>query len=153
MANTYTQLYVHLVFATKERCPVLTDDRQNEIYAYITALVRDNDSYLFAIGGTDDHLHLLISLHPSHSVSDMARIVKANSSRIINKKEWLKRRFSWQEGYGAFTCSQSNLDQVIHYIKHQKEHHSKQTFLDEYKDLLFKYQIEYNHDYIFTPVE
>ncbi len=153
MANTYSQIYVHLVFATKERCPVLTDERQNEVYAYITELVKDYNSYLFAIGGMDDHLHLLISLHPAHSVSEVVRIIKANSSRIINKKEWLKRRFSWQEGYGAFSVSQSSLDKVIHYIKNQKEHHSKQPFVDEYIDLLSKYRIEYNHEFIFAHVD
>lgn len=149
MANTYTQLYIHYVFATEQRLRLLTDERQTEIYAYSAGLVKELQCFFQCIGGTDDHIHLLIGLHPTVSVTDFARKYKANISRFINAKGWAKGKFAWQEGYGAFSVSQSGLQQVRDYISKQREHHHNTAFKAEYEALLSAYQIDFDRNYAF----
>ncbi|MDY0128463.1 MAG: IS200/IS605 family transposase [Candidatus Cloacimonadaceae bacterium] len=149
MPNTYTQIYIHYVFATGERYRLLTEERQKELYAYSAGIIKELGCFLQCIGGMEDHIHLLVGLHPTLSVSEFAQKVKANTSRFINQKDWAIGKFKWQEGFGAFSVSQSGLGMVRNYIKNQKEHHQGQSFANEYETLLVKHQIDYNTKYLF----
>ena len=154
MPNTYTQIYIHYVFATDTRLRLIRGDMQEELYRYAAGLMRDLDCFVQCIGGMEDHLHLLVGLHPTLSVSDFAQKFKANTARFINEKGWGRGKFGWQSGYGAFSVSQSGLAQVRDYINNQEEHHKKQSFGSEYEALLTRYRIEFDRNYTFhDPVE
>lgn len=149
MANTYTQLYVHVVFAVKGRNNLISPSWKEDLYKYITGIVSNKKQKLMAINGMPDHLHLLISLKPDCALSDLVRDIKANSSKWINDNQFVSVNFEWQNGFGAFSVSQSAVDNVIKYIFHQEEHHKKKTFRAEYVEFLNAYQIEFNEKYIF----
>jgi len=149
MANTYTQIYIHIVFAVEGRQNLISPEHNDELQKYITGIVTAQNQKLIAINNMPDHLHLLVGLRPDSSLSDLVRDIKANSSRFINEKHWVNGRFSWQEGFGAFSHSRSQLDDVIRYIQDQQKHHTKQTFRDEYVALLEKFGVEYDNRYIF----
>lgn len=151
MPNTFTQIYIHYVFATKHRMRFLNVGIQKELYAYTAGITKSLNCFMQCIGGMDDHVHLLIGLHPTLSVSDFAQKIKSNSSRFINQKGWALGKFEWQEGFGAFSISQSGLGKVREYIQNQAKHHQRQSFLDEYEELLTKYQINYDLLYLFQP--
>lgn len=149
MPNTYTQLYIHFVFAVKYRKAVIQEKWEQRLQKYITGLVQNNGHKLLAINNMPDHLHLFVGLNPKQSISELMRLVKGDSSEFINKESLTERKFYWQEGYGAFTNSRSQIDGVVKYILNQKEHHAKKTFRDEYIDILSDYAIEYEEKYIF----
>lgn len=149
MANTYTQLYVHLVFAVKGRLNLIAENHREELEKYICGIISNKKSKPLAIYCNPDHTHILIGLHPSVSISDVARDIKANSSRFINEKKWIKGKFNWQEGFGAFTYSKSQIDNVVRYILNQPNHHKKTTFREEYIEFLTKFGIEYDEKYLF----
>jgi putative transposase len=149
MANTYTQIYVQLVFAVEGRQNLIKPDYNDELQKYITGIVSAQKQKLIAINNLPDHLHLLVGLRPDSSLSDLVRDIKANSSKFINEKRWIIGRFSWQEGFGAFSYSRSQLGAVIRYIENQQKHHAKQSFQNEYVELLKKFEIEYDPRYIF----
>ena len=149
MANTYTQIYVHYVFATQKRLRLIHDNAQNELYNYSAGLTKELKCFLQCIGGMEDHIHLLVGLHPTLSVSDFAQRFKANTSRFINEKGWVIGKFNWQNGFGAFSVSQSGLEQVRDYIAKQKEHHCKMRFKDEFEALLGKYMVKYDEKFTF----
>ncbi len=132
MANTYTQLYIHCVFAVKYRHAIIDPGWEERLHMYITGIVQNNGHKLIAINSAKDHLHLFIGLNPKQSFSDMMRLVKGDSSEFVNKQGFTKRKFNWQEGYGAFSNSRSQIDSVVNYIRNQKEHRSRKTFIDEY---------------------
>jgi len=152
MADTYTQIYIHYVFATKTRIRIINSDIQEELYNYVAGLTRELGCFLQCIGGMEDHMHLLIGLHPTMSVSTFAQKMKANTSRFINDQGWAWGKFSWQEGYGAFSVSQSGLGQVREYLSHQKEHHQSSSFIHEYESLLAKYHVDYEKKYLFEEL-
>jgi putative transposase len=152
MANTFTQIYIHLVFATKERCPMLIDQNQKQIYAYLVAKAKENECYVKAIGGMNDHIHMLITLNPKHSVSEIVKVLKGSSSHYINEMKVSPRHFEWQTGYGAFSVSQSSVSKVASYIRTQEEHHKKVSFTDEFLALLKKYEIKFDSKYLFEQV-
>jgi putative transposase len=154
MANTYTQLYIHYVFATHRRLRLIHGNALNELYDYSAGLIRDLNCFLQCIGGMDDHIHLLVGLNPTLSVSDFAQRFKANTSRFINERGWVIGKFNWQNGFGAFSVSQSGLEQVRDYIAKQKEHHVNMRFMAEYETLLGKYRVIYDEKYLFEePVD
>ncbi|MDZ4181914.1 MAG: IS200/IS605 family transposase [Candidatus Cloacimonadaceae bacterium] len=153
MPNTYTQLYIHYVFATEIRLRTLTEERQHELYTYAAGVVKELKCFLQCIGGMEDHIHLLIGLHPSLSASEFAQKIKATTSRFINEKGWVHGKFKWQEGYGAFSVSQSGLERVREYIKHQKEHHQRYTFSGEFEALLARHRVSYDNKYVFHEPE
>jgi REP element-mobilizing transposase RayT len=153
MANTYTQIYVHTVFAVEGRQSLIRPEHSDELQKYITGIVSAQKHKLIAINNMPDHIHLLIGLRPDAALSDLVRDIKANSSRFIKEKRWMKGRFSWQEGFGAFSYSRSQLGSVIRYIENQQKHHATKSFRDEYTGLLEKFGIEYDHRYIFKTVE
>lgn len=150
MANTYTQIYIHIVFAVKGRQNLISKIWKEELYKYITGIVTHKEQKLIAINGMPDHIHILIGLKPTQMLSDLVRDIKANSSRFINEKQWIPGKFEWQTGFGAFSCGHSQLDIVIRYIQNQEIHHNTKTFKEEYITLLKSADIDYNEQYIFT---
>lgn len=153
MPNTYTQLYIHLVFAVKGRASLISKQWKEELYKYICGIVNQKKQKIYAINGMPDHIHILISMKPDVSPSDIVREIKANSSKWINEKGFVKGKFQWQEGFGAFSCSQSHTDATIKYIEKQEIHHSKKSFKEEYLDILQKYNVEDEEKYIFEEIE
>ncbi|MCU0328804.1 MAG: IS200/IS605 family transposase [Chitinophagales bacterium] len=149
MANTYTKIYIHIVFSVKGRQNLIQKTWKEELYKYICGIVNRNEQKVYAIGGMADHIHILVSIKPNVSISDLVRDIKANSSKWINDKGYIVGKFLWQEGFGAFSYAQSQLDTVIAYIDNQEIHHQKKTFKDEYIDLLQKFNIEYDEKYLF----
>jgi putative transposase len=149
MSNTYTQLYIHCVFAVKYRLAIIEPAWEERLHKYITGTVQNNGHKLIAINSAKDHLHLFIGFTPKKSISDIMRLVKGDSSEFINKQLFTTRKFNWQEGYGAFSNSRSQINSVVHYIRNQKEHHNKKTFREEYRKMLEDYEIEYDEKYIF----
>jgi len=136
MANTYTQLYFHIVFAVKGRTNLINKDWQDDLYKYITGIVSNKEQKMMFINGMPDHVHLLIGTKPNCNLSDLLRDIKCNSSKWINKKQFIKGKFDWQTGFGAFTVSQSQLNKVINYIEHQEDHHRNKSFKEGYIDCL-----------------
>ncbi len=149
MANTYTQLNVHGVFSVLNRENFLLDKFRPELFKYISGILKNSKQFPLAVNGYRDHVHIFFELHPTTSVSEIMQSVKANSSKWINENKFLSGKFRWQSGYGAFTYSRSQRDNVISYIVNQEQHHAKQSFKDEYLDLLRKFEIDYNDAYLF----
>jgi putative transposase len=152
MPNTYTQLYIHCVFAVKYRMAMIQPEWEDRLQMYITGIVQNNGHKLLAINSMPDHLHLFVGLNPKQSISDMMMLVKGDSSEMINKERLTKRKFQWQDGYGAFSNSRSQIDGVVKYILNQKQHHSKKTFREEYIEMLKDYAVEYDERYIFQDL-
>jgi len=153
MANTYSQIYIQVVFAVEGRHSLIVPEHNDELQKYITGIVSARRHKLIAINNMPDHLHLLVGLRPDAALSELVRDIKANSSRLINGKRWVKGRFSWQEGFGAFSYSRSHLGAVIRYIENQQKHHARKSFLDEYTALLDGFEVEYDQRYIFKPID
>jgi len=153
MANTYTQINIHAVFSVQERYNFLNENFRENLFKYISGILRNNKQFPLAVNGFTDHVHIFFELHPTTAVSDILRIVKTNSSKWINENNFVKGHFNWQEGYGAFSYSHSQRDNVIKYIINQKKHHSKRGFKDEYLELLRKFEIEFDGHYVFDFYE
>lgn len=149
MANTYTQLYFHIVFAVKGRNNLIATKWKIELYKYITGIVSNKNQKLMIINGMPNHVHLLIGTKPTCNLSDLVRNIKANSSKWINEKRFLNGKFEWQTGFGAFTVSQSQLSKITNYIKNQEEHHKVKTFKEEYIGFLKANDIDYKNEYVF----
>jgi len=149
MANTFTKLYIHIVFSVKNRHHLIPDAHREELHKYITGIIQNKKHKLIAINSVKDHIHILIGLNPDSALSDLVRDIKSNSSIFINRQGWLKTKFYWQEGYSAFSYGQSQIDHVIKYIENQREHHRKKTFHEEYLEFLKKFQIPYDERFIF----
>ena len=153
MANTYSQIYIHIVFAVKGRQNLIRVEIREELHKYITGIVTNRDQKLLSIFCMPDHSHLLIGLKPSISISDLVRDIKAGSSKFINDKKLIKGKFSWQEGFGVFSYSRSQIDNVIKYIQNQEKHHNKKSFKEEYIELLERFAIEYDEKYLFEWID
>ncbi len=153
MANTFYQIYIHTVFAVKGRQSLIANAWKDEAHKYICGIVNNHHQKVYAINGIPNHIHLLLSINPDCRLSDLMREVKANSSKWINKRKFVKGKFQWQEGFGAFSCSQSQLNNTIAYIDNQEIHHSKKSFKEEYIELLQKFNIEYDEKYVFEWIE
>jgi putative transposase len=149
MANTYTQIYIHVVFAVKRRENLIDKKWKDELYKYICGIVNGNKQKVYAINGVSDHIHILLSIRPDVSLSELMRDIKGCSSKWINEKKFMKEKFQWQEGYGAFSYSHSQLNTIIKYIENQEAHHAKKTFKDEYYEFLEAYKIEHYEKYVF----
>ena len=152
MANTYTQIHIQFVFAVKYRNGLIHSSFKQELYQYISGIIKANNHKLLAINGMPDHLHILVGMRPSQSVSDLMQDIKANSSKWINEKKFLKVKFEWQEGYGAFSYSKSHVQNVIHYIQNQEEKHKVKSFNEEYLDFLNAFEIDYDERYVFKDL-
>lgn len=153
MSGTFSQIYIHIVFAVKGRDSLIAAAWEEELYKYISGIVKNKEQKMLCINGMPDHIHFLIGMKPNCCISDLVREIKKSSNEFINQKQLSKFRFRWQEGYGAFSYSHSSLDSVIAYIKNQKEHHKKRLFKDEYKALLTHFQIEHKDEYLFEWIE
>jgi REP element-mobilizing transposase RayT len=151
--STYSQIYIQIVFAVKGRESLISQSWEEELYKYISGIVKNKEQKLLAINGMPDHIHFLIGMKPSCCLSDLVREIKKSSNDFIKEKKLCQYKFQWQEGYGAFSYSHSNLDNVIGYIQNQKEHHNKKTFKDEYIDFLTKFEIEFKNEYLFQWIE
>ncbi|MEX2218357.1 MAG: IS200/IS605 family transposase [Phycisphaerales bacterium] len=148
MPGTFTKLVYHLTFSTKHRLPHIAPDIRPRLYDYLGGSICGERGTLYAIGGTADHVHLLIRWRPDMSLSDLMRNVKGGSSTWVHQTLGL-REFAWQEGYGAFTVSQSGIEDVKAYIARQEEHHRVKTFKEEYIEFLDRHEIEYDLKYVF----
>ena len=153
MPNTYSQIYIQIVFAVKGRENLISEKNREELHRYVTGIVQKREQKLLAIFCMPDHVHILIGLKPSMSISDLVRDIKAGSSNFINEQKWIKGKFNWQEGFGAFSYSRNDIDSVVKYILNQVDHHKKIAFKDEYLNYLKKFEIEYDEKYLFNWVE
>lgn len=153
MPGTFSQIYIQVVFAVKSRDSLIHSSWEEELYKYITGIVRNKEQKMLAINGMPDHIHFLIGMKPSCCLSDLVREVKKSSNDFIKEKKFSKHKFNWQEGYGAFSYSHSSLDNVIAYVVNQKEHHKKITFKEEYLEFLKKFEIEFKDEYLFEWIK
>lgn len=149
MANTYSQLNIHCVFAVKGRENSITKDFRDDLHRYMSGILKNDGAFPLAVNGWLDHVHVFFELPVTMSVSDQMRMLKATSSKWINDNQLVKGKFSWQEGYGAFSYSRSQRHSVIEYIIKQEEHHTNQTFREEYLGLLKKFEIPFDDKYVF----
>ena len=148
MANTYSQIHVQIVFAVKGRENLIKEEHREELQKYITGIINNKNQKTLAIYCMPDHTHILVGMKPNLSISDLVRDIKANSSSFVTDNKWVSK-FNWQEGFGAFSYSKSQLDLVVKYILNQAEHHKKRTFREEYLDFLQKFEIEYDEKFLF----
>ena len=149
MGNTYSQIYIQIVFAVKGRECFIKESFREELQKYMAGIISNKKQKLYAIYCMPDHTHILVSMKPDMPVSDLVRDIKANSSSFIKEKKFVNSLFSWQEGFGAFSYSKSQAKDVVDYFLNQPERHKKITFRGEYIDFLKKFEIEYNEKYLF----
>ncbi len=149
MANVYTQIYLQLVFSPMKHENVIPQKHKEELQKYTTGIIQNRKHKLLAINFMPDHIHILIGYNPSQPLPDLVRDIKAISSKFINEKKWMPGRFQWQEGYGTFSYSRSQIDDVISYINSQEEHHKRMSFKEEYLKLLDKFEVDYDPRYLF----
>jgi len=153
MANTFSQIYIQTVFAVSGRMSLITPKFKEDLYKHIAGIVRNQGQKLISINGMPDHVHILIGLKPSMALVDLVRDIKADSSTYINKNRWVRGKFTWQEGYGAFSYGHSQLDTIISYIQNQEKHHRRRSFKNEYLGLLRKFDIAFEDKYVFDFIE
>ncbi len=149
MANTYTELYIHLIWAVKHRDRLIHPSFQEESQKYITGIIQNKDNKLIAINLMPDHAHIFIGLDPVNAISNLVGVTKKSLSDYINEKKCLRGKFSWREGYGTFSYSHSQIDRVIKYINNQEQDHRKKTFKEEYLKILKAFYVQYNNEYLF----
>ena len=149
MAGTYSKIYIQIVFAVKGRQALISPRFKDEIYKYISGIITSKGHKAIIVNGVPDHIHLFIGLKPAVAISDLVRDIKNNSSRFINDRGLTPGRFSWQEGYGAFSYSPSHINNVYNYILNQEQHHKKKSFRDEYLKFLEEFGVEYKQEYLF----
>ena len=149
MANTYSQIYIQVVFAVRGRLAVISPTWEERLYQYITGIVQSNNQKMLAINGIPNHIHIFIGMQPNCCLSDLVREIKKRSNDFIWQNKLTKTRFYWQEGFGAFSYSYSQIDSVIKYVMNQKEHHNKKSFRNEYVEILKKFEIEFDEKYLF----
>ena len=152
MANTYSQIYLQYVFAVQGRDMLITPSWRDELYKYMSGCINNHKCKVMCIGGVEDHVHILVSMHPAVSPSVLMADVKRSSSLWINERHFVRGRFAWQEGFGVFSYSKSMVSNVARYIENQEIHHKKQTFMDEYVETLKKFGVDYDERYVFHPV-
>jgi putative transposase len=153
MPGTFSQLYIQIVFAVKGRENLIHTSWKEELHKYMAGIIKGKGQKPIIVNGMPDHIHVFVGLKPSMPVSDLVRDIKNNSSNFINDRKLVKGKFSWQEGYGAFSYSHSHIGKVYQYILNQEEHHKTKTFREEYTDFLIKFGIEYNEVYLFDWIE
>lgn len=153
MSDTYSQIFIQLIFAVKGRQSLVTEKIKEPLYKYISGIIENQKQKLYIIGGMPDHVHILVSMSPSVSISSLVREIKEHSTKYINSQNIIVGKFQWQEGFGAFSYSKSQLQNVVDYIKNQEAHHEVKNFKDEYLEILNKNEIQYKEEYLFDWVE
>jgi REP element-mobilizing transposase RayT len=149
MANTYSQITIHAVFAVKYRENFILNDWRDNLHQYISGIITNKGAKSLAVGGWKDHVHVLFGMPVTTCIADLMSIIKANSSKWINEQQFIKGKFQWQEGYGAFSYAKSQRDVVIKYIMTQEEHHKTRSFKDEYVKMLQDFDIVHEEKYLF----
>ncbi len=152
MANTSMQIHIQAVFTIQNRDSIINNKWKDELYKYITCIIQNNGHKVLAINGMPNHIHVLFRMRPARSLSDLLQDIKGVSSKWINEKRLVPGKFSWQEGYGAFSYCRKELPHIIDYINNQQEHHKNKSFMAEYLDLLNEFEIEFDEWYVFKPV-
>ena len=150
MADAFSQIHIHLVLVVQGRSNLILPHWEDELHKYIAGIIQRQGQKLLIINGVADHIHILIDMKPSCRLSDLVREIKKSSNEFINTRGFIKTRFAWQAGYGAFSYSHSALDTVIRYIKNQKEHHKKVSAEDEFKTILKKFEVDFKEEYLFN---
>ena len=153
MAGTFSQIYIQTVFAVKGREDLIDKTWKPELHSYMAGVIKAKGHKSIIINGMADHVHCFIGLKPVMAISDLVRDIKNNTSKFINNRRFVHGKFSWQDGYGAFSYGQSQIDKVYNYILNQEEHHTKKTFKQEYLELLQRFDIEYKPEYLFEWME
>ena len=153
MAGTYTQIYIQVVFSVKGRQNLLQKSWRDEVFKYVSGIIKGKNQKPIIVNGVSDHVHFFIGLRPPMSISDLVRDVKNNSSKFINENNFTKGKFYWQEGYGAFSYSHSQINQVYQYVLNQEEHHKQRTFREEYIEFLKEFEIEFDEKYLFDWIQ
>jgi putative transposase len=153
MSNTYSQIYIQIVFAVEGRQNLIAPQNREELHKYITGIVSGRGQKLLSAFAMPDHTHLLVGIRPSIAISDLVRDIKSGSSNFINEKRWVRGKFRWQEGFGAFSYSRSQIGDVSKYILDQEVHHSKGSFKDEYIGFLRKFEVDYDEKYLFEWID
>lgn len=153
MPNTFSQIYIQYIFAVNGRHSLLDKSWRLEVFKYMSGIITAKSQKPMIVNGVENHVHILVSLNPDVIISDLARDIKNNSSKFINEQGFLKNKFSWQEGYGAFSYSHSQRKNVYQYILNQEDYHQKISFKEEYLDLLKQFEIEYDEKYLFDWLE
>jgi putative transposase len=153
MPGTYSQIYIQMIFAVNGRENLIQKPWRTELHKYISGIITNKNQKAIIVGGVADHVHIFVGLRPAMTISDLVRDVKNNSTNFINKRGFVKGRFSWQESFGAFSYSHSHIDLVYNYILNQEEHHRRKTFREEYISFLKKFEIEYDERYLFEWIE
>lgn len=149
MANTYSRLYVHIIFAVKGRANLISEKWREDLYKYISGIITNKNQKLMIINGMPDHILILLGFNPDSVISDIVRDIKSNSSRWINDNRFVQGKFEWQNGFGAFSVGYSNIRMVADYIQNQQQHHRNKSFRDEFIKMLDKYHISYKPEYLF----
>lgn len=152
MANTYTQIHIHAVFAVRNRECLIKKEWKVELYKYMTAIIQNNNHKVLVINGVEDHVHILFGMRPTQALSELMQMIKGDSSKWINQNKLTTFKFSWQEGFGAFSYSKSHIGNVVKYINNQEQHHKKKSFHEEYLEMLKKYEVDFDPNYIFKPI-
>ncbi|MDI1324780.1 MAG: IS200/IS605 family transposase [Algoriphagus sp.] len=152
MPNTYTQIHIHLIFAVKFRKALIHSELKERLHQYLTGMIQNNDHKMLQINSMPDHIHMLIGLRPVQSLSSLVQNIKNESSKWINTNQLCDSRFQWQNGFGAFSYSKSQINNVIKYIQNQEQHHLKKTFLEEYVSFLEAFEIDWDEKYIFKEL-
>jgi REP element-mobilizing transposase RayT len=153
MANTYTQIHVQAILCVQNRASLIRQEWKEELYKYLTGILQNHDHKMLAINGMPDHVHLFFGFRPTQALSDLMRDIKEHSSKWIQERGFVRGKFSWQSGYGAFSYSKSQVPQVIQYIQNQEKHHEQKTFRQEYIELLEAFGVDYDEKYIFKPLD
>ena len=153
MANTYTQIHLHLVFTVQNRISLIKKEWQQDLYKYIITIIQKHGHKVLVIGGMPDHIHILIGFRPTQALKDLMQEIKRDSSEWINKSGYAMGKFTWQDGYGAFSYGKSQLKDIIKYIENQEIHHKGRSFIEEYKIILDKFGVEYDDRYIFKTID
>jgi REP element-mobilizing transposase RayT len=153
MANTFSQIYLQFIFSVKHRQCLIAKEYKEELHKYITGLVQNRKAKMLAVHCMRDHIHLFVGFKPVISISDFVKEIKVETNEFINDKNWVDKKFNWQEGYGVFSYSQSHIDAVVKYILNQEKHHHKKTFKQEYHQFLEKFEIPFEEKYLFDFIE
>ena len=153
MANTFTQIYIQIVFAVQNRLSLLAPSWRTELFKYTTGIIKRRGQKLIVINGVADHIHIFVGMTPTIAISDLVRDIKAGSSAFVNQRRFTNGTFHWQEGFGAFSYSHADIDRVVRYILNQEEHHRKKTFREEYLEMLKEFAVEYDERYLFKWID
>ncbi len=153
MAGTFSQIYIQIIFAVKGRQNLIQKNWKVELNKYISGIIKGKNQKPIIVNGMPDHIHVFTGLRPSMAISDLVRDIKNNSTKFINERKFVRGKFSWQDGYGAFSYSHSHIGKVYNYILNQEKHHKKKTFKEEYFEFLRKFEIEHNKNYLFDWID